>query len=504
MNLGESLLMNAEKFPRKPAIIVDEEVRTYGQLNLRANQLAGRLLEMGVKKGDLVGILSPNSVTWVEALFAILKMGAVVVPANYRLLHDEILRELDRTPLAALFFTEEYGPVAASCLRRERLLLMEGEARKGISSLDSVLHDSTGREPVVDVRGDDLALILFTGGTTGLPKGAMHTHETTIWMTINYMIEYETPRTDHVMLHPYPLFHMSGLVRLISYIRAGATYVTMKSFDAEGCLRLIEQHGVTSFIGSSAVFVPMHKLKVEKPVDTSSVINCCATFAFMDNKGRERLRELFPNARVYESYGSTEGGPVSSLRPGQRPREAGSVGRPSIHTRMKIVDERGEALPPGEVGEIVVKGPHVAIGYYNDPEETKAALKNGWFHTGDMGKLDQEGFLYMVDRKKDMIKTGGENVYSREVEEILLRHPDIEEAAVIGVPHERWGEAIKAIVVRRKGTELSEQEVIDFCRQHMAGYKKPALVEFLESIPKTATGGKVSKWKLREKHGGTA
>ncbi len=505
MNLGSALSVNAERYPHKTAIVVDEQSRDYQTLNSRANQLANALVGIGLRKGDLIGILSLNSVPWVEALYAILKMGAIAVPINYRLLHQEILRELERNDVVALFLTEDFIEVGKSYLRsRGRpvlLILLDGQAKEGILSLDSLAHGSSGSEPSVEVRREDVALIMFTGGTTGLPKGAVCTHEMLMWVTINYMIEYDTPRTDHIMLHPFPLFHTSGMYRMISYLWAGATYITLGAFDPERCLKLIEKYCVTAFIGSSAVFVPMLDIKKIKSIDTSAVRIVCATFAFMDQEGRARLKELFPNAGVYEGYGFTEGGAISALRPGQTPRGEGSVGIPGVHTRLKIVDEQGKELGPGEIGEIAVKGPHVPIEYFNNEGETRATFRDGWFYSGDMGRLDENGFLYMVDRKKDMIKTGGENVYSREVEEVLLHHPDILEVAVIGMPHERWGETIKAIVVKRKGAHLTEQEVIDFCRQHLASYKKPTSVDFVEAIPKTETGGKVSKWKLRQKYG---
>jgi len=506
MNMGNFLSMNAEKFPQKTAIVVDEESRTYGELNSRVNGLANGLLQLGLKKEDLIGILSLNSVPWVEALYAIFKIGGIAVPINYRLLHQEIIRELQRTDVAALFFTYDFIEVAKSYQKAKSreipLILLEGSASEEILSLESLVSGSSDGEPSVEVNRNDVAVIMFTGGTTGLPKGALCTHEMFIWTTINYMIEYETPRTDHIMLHPYPIFHTSGMYRFISYIWAGATYLTMGIYDTERCLKLIERHRVNAFIGSSAVFVPMFEMKKNLGINTSSVKICCATFAFMDSEGRKRLHELFPNAEIYEGYGLTEGGPISALKPYQKPKEEGSVGRPGINTKLKIVGDEGNQLSVGEVGEIVIKGPHVPLGYYNNPEETKASFKDGWFHTGDMGKLDEDGFLYMVDRKKDMIKTGGENVYSREVEEALLRHPGVEEAAVIGVPHERWGETIKAIVVKKKGTELTEQELIEFCKQHIASYKKPTSIDFIASIPKTETGGKISKWKLREQYAG--
>ena len=498
--------MNAVKFPQKTAIVVDEVSRTYGELNSRVNGLANGLLQLGLKKGDLIGILSLNSVPWVEALYTIFKIGAIAVPINYRLLHQEMVRELKRTDVAALFFTDDFIDVAESyeqAIHRETpFILMEGSARGEWLSLDSLVAGACDDEPSVEVNRDDVAVIMFTGGTTGLPKGALCTHEMFIWTTINYMIEYETPRTDHIMLHPYPIFHTSGMYRLLSYIWAGATFLTMGIYDTETCLKLIEQYRVNAFIGSSAVFMPMYEMKKSLGMDTSSVKICCATFAFMDSEGRKRLHELFPNAEIYEGYGLTEGGPISALKPNQKPRAEGSVGRPGINTKLKVADDEGNQLSVGEVGEIAIKGPHVPLGYYKNPEETKSSLKDGWFYTGDMGKLDEDGFLYMVDRKKDMIKTGGENVYSREVEEALLRHPDVEEAAVIGVPHERWGETIKAIVVKKKGTALTEQELIDFCKQHIASYKKPTSINFTESIPKTETGGKTSKWKLREQYTG--
>ena len=505
MNIGDSLLINAEKYPQKVAIVVGDESKTYKVLNSIVNQLANRLLEIGLKKGDLIAILSENSVPWVEALYAIFKIGAVAVPINYRLLHSEIINELRRNDVAALFFTADYLEVAKSYKgsrgKETPLILLEGKGYEEIPSLDTFISESADLEPSVEVNGSDTGLILFTGGTTGLPKGAICTHDMLIWTSINYMVEYETPRTDHIMLHPFPIFHTSGMFRVLSYMRSGATYITMKIYDTEKCLKLIEKYRVSSFIGSSAVFVPMLELKKNHSFDTSSVAICCATFAYMDKEGKKRLKELFPNAKIYEAYGSTEGGTISCLRPDQTPKETGSVGRPSVHTRMKIVDDQGNVLPYGQVGEIVIKGPHVAIGYYNNPEETKAAFQDEWFFTGDMGKLDEGGFLYLADRKKDMIKTGGENVYSREVEEVLFSHPNIKEAAVIGVPHKRWGETIKAVIVKEKGAELREEEVIEFCKQHMASYKKPTSVVFVDSIPKTKTGGKIAKWKLREKYG---
>ncbi len=502
MNLGDALSVNARRYPDKTAIVVDGETRDYRSLNARANQLANALLEIGLRKGDLMGILSPNSVQWAEALYAIFKIGAVAVPINYRLLSHQIIEELKRYGVATLFLTEDFLEVGGSYQevkgRAVPLILLRGQAREDALSLDSLILHASETEPRVEVDGNDVALIMFTGGTTGLPKGVPFTHDMLFWTTINYMVEYDTPRTDHIMFHPFPIFHTSGMYRMISYIWAGATYLTLGTFDPERCLDLIEKYRANAFIGSSAVFVPMLQIKRKKSTDTSSVNLVCATFAFMDEEGRKGLKELFPNARVYEGYGFTEGGAISALRPDQRPRGKGSVGMPGVHTKLKIVDELGEKLGPGKVGEIAVKGPHIPTGYYNNDEETRSAFKDGWFHTGDMGKLDEDGFLYMVDRKKDMIKTGGENVYSREVEEALLRHPDIHEVAVIGVPHERWGETIKAIVVTKRGARLEEQEVIDFCRQHLASYKKPTSVDFVENIPKTDTGGKISKWKLRE------
>jgi acyl-CoA synthetase (AMP-forming)/AMP-acid ligase II len=459
----------------------------------------------GLKKGDLIGILSPNSVAWIEALYGCFKMGAAAVPINFRLIDHEILEELKRTAVSALFFSEDHLPLVREYLAIRGnafpAFALEGGEEAGILTMEGLISGAPEHEPDVQVHEEDVAIILFTGGTTGLPKGAICTHRMFIWTAFNCMTAYETPRTDHIMLHPYPLFHTSGILRVTSYLIAGATYLTVRSPDAETCLKLIEQHRVTSFIGSSAIFQPMHAFKAKNPVDTSSVTNCIATFAFMDREGRRQLKELFPNAAVYEGYGSTEAGPVCALSPDQKPKEKGSVGRPSMYTRMKIVDEGGNSVPPGQTGEIAIKAPHVATGYYNNKEESDAAFRDGWFYTGDMGKLDENGFLYMVDRKKDMIKTGGENVYSREVEEVLLRHPGVEEAAVIGVPHERWGETIRAVVVEKEGAEIDEQELIDFCKTQMASYKKPTSVVFVPSIPKTETGGKVSKWMLKEKYG---
>lgn len=505
MTAGAALSINAERYPEKLALVVDGVSRTYRNLNQRVNQLAHGLIEMGIRKGDRVGIISANSVPWVEVLYALCKIGGVVVPINYRVLDREILEELGRYGVKAVFISRDFLHVAREY--RERMgenaicVLLEGGAAGGIHTLDGMTEGRPYDEPKVNLGREDPALIMFTGGTTGTPKGALCSHEMLAWITVNYMVEYDTPRTDHIMVHPYPLFHASGMYRLISYIWAGATYLTMGVYDTRACLELIETYRANVFIGSSAVFVPMLELRRKERYDTGSVNLVCATFAFMDREGRRQLEELFPNARIYVGYGFTEGGAIAALRPEQEPREPGSVGRPAVFTELRIVDESGRTLPPGEVGEIQVRGPHVSMGYVQNPEETALSFGNGWFSSGDMGKLDQDGFLYIVDRKKDMIKTGGENVYSREVEEVILGHPEIREAAVIGIPHNRWGETIRAVVVKEEHSSLTEQDLIDYCRNHLAGYKKPTSVVFVQEIPKTETGGKISKRKLKEVYG---
>jgi fatty-acyl-CoA synthase len=298
-----------------------------------------------------------------------------------------------------------------------------------------------------------------------------------------------------------PLFHTAALSRFLAYMYAGGTFIIGREFDPRKCLEIIEKEQVTAMTGNPTIWGMLLKEMDKQNYDTRSMRMYVSSQGFLHPTMHQAIQtRLFPNAKTYVSYALTEASPaVTVLKPGDRPKETGSVGKPYMCTEVRIVDDNDNDLPIGEIGEIIVKGPSVMKEYYKNPGETAQALSEGWLHTGDLGKYDDEGFLYFVDRKKDMIKSGGLNIYSKEVEEILSRHAKIFEAVVIGVPDEKWGETVMAVVVPREGQSLTEKEVIDHCKQFLAGYKKPTSVAFVEALPKTEFGNKVKKKVLRER-----
>jgi acyl-CoA synthetase (AMP-forming)/AMP-acid ligase II len=352
-----------------------------------------------------------------------------------------------------------------------------------------------------EVKEEDEAFILFTGGTTGVPKGAVLTHKSLLWNIISVTTENQSPTPEDVVYYPMPLFHTAALSRFLAYMYAGGTFIVTREFDARKCLEIIERDRVTAMTGNPTIWGMLLKEMERKPCDTRSMRMYLSSQGFLHPNMQQAIEtQLFPNARTYVSYALTESSPgVTILKPGDRPRETGSVGKPYMCTEVRIVDEEDRDLPVEAVGEIIIKGPTVMKEYYKNPGETAQTLRTGWLHTGDLGKYDRDGFLYFVDRKKDMIKSGGLNIYSKEVEEVLARHPKIAEAVVIGVPDEKWGETVKAVVVVKEGKNLSEGEVIDHCRQYLASYKKPTSVAFVEALPKTPLGNKVLKRELRER-----
>jgi len=282
---------------------------------------------------------------------------------------------------------------------------------------------------------------------------------------------------------------------------AGGTFIVTKEFDPRKCLEIIQEEKVTAITGNPTIWGKLLQEMEKRNYRTGSMRMYLSSQGLLHPTMQKAIEtRLFPNAQTYVSYALTEASPgVTILKPTDRPKETGSVGKPYMCTEVRIVDDQDRDVPTGEVGEIIIQGPTVMKEYYRNPEETAQTLRGGWLHTGDLGKYDEDGFLYFVDRKKDMIKTGGLNVYCKEVEEVLSRHPKISEAVIIGVPDEKWGETIKAVVVVKEGQSLSESEVIDFCRAGLASYKKPTSVAFVDSLPKTQFGGKVLKRELRER-----
>jgi fatty-acyl-CoA synthase len=505
MTHGYSVVRNSRKHPLKTAIRCGDVRRTYQELNERSNRLAKALLKLGLQKKDRIATLSFNSIELMESYLAHLKIGAITVPLNAWGMDKDILYQADFTECRFFLFTRDFLPRVEKLrpsLPRVQEWIFVGDSPPAFAHPyeDLVAAESGGDFPI-GAKEEDEAFILFTGGTTGTPKGAVLTHKSLLWNIISVTTENQSPTPDDVVYYPMPLFHTAALSRFLAYMYAGGTFIVTKEFDPRKCLEIIEEEKVTAITGNPTIWRKLLKEMETKSYDTRSMRMYLSSQGFLHPAMQQAIEtRLFPRAQTYVSYALTEASPgVTILKPEDRPKETGSVGKPYMCTEVRIVDEEDRDLPVGEVGEIIIKGPTVMKEYYQNPEETAQTLRGGWLHTGDLGRYDEEGFLYFVDRKKDMIKTGGLNVYSKEIEEVLSRHPKIAEAVIIGVPDEKWGETVKAVVVAKDGQILTEGEVIDFCKTHLASYKKPTSVAFVDALPKTPFGGKVLKRELRER-----
>ncbi|MBW2101480.1 MAG: AMP-binding protein, partial [Deltaproteobacteria bacterium] len=442
-------------------------VISYGELELQSNRFANGLRALGFEKGRHAATLSLNSLELLVAFFGILKAGGMIVPLNVRLAAPELGWILDHSDAAAFLFSEDFRQTAEELrpgLDHVRLFAMLGEGA-----------------PSWARSFDEEAFMVYTAGTTGRPKGVLLTHNACLWSAVNWAYS-ETYQPDDRSLQVFPLYHVAAIANILTYVYLGGTVFLKKTFDPADCMATIEREGITRWAAAPSVRLLGWGAAI-MPVNT-----------------RRRLEEVFPGVGTFDNYGMTEAaGGITTLKPRDSRRKVACVGKPLATVEVRVVDERDRDLPPGQVGEVLFRGNNLMKGYYKDPETTAEALRGGWMHTGDLGRLDEEGFLYIVDRKKDMIITGAENVYPREVEEVLYAHPKIAEAAVIGVPDPTWGEAIKAVVVPRSGREASESEIIEFCRSRIAGYKCPKSVDFVKELPKNPAG-KILKRMLRERY----
>ncbi len=492
----------ADISPGKDAVIDGERVFSYLALRDRVAALAGGLRAMGVGKGDRLAILSVNRAEYVESLFAAARLGAIAVPLNWRLTAGELAFQVGDSEPRLLFADPALRPLVealrgqpeASAL--ERVIAFEGEGRlEGAHTYDDLLrHPAAGGEG----RFDDPWLILYTSGTTGRPKGAVLTQGTQFWNSINIGDAIGLTSAD-VTLNIMPMFHSGGIgLYTFPTLHHGGTAVLARQFEAEATVRLIERHGVTAMLAVPAIYLMLLQHEGFQRADLSRVrFGCGGAPCPLTIIEAFRDRGLL----FQQGFGLTETAPTCTLIPAADAfRKAGSAGKATLHVEVRVVDEDGRDAPPGEVGEVWTRGPNLFSGYWRRPDATAEALAGGWFHTGDLARLDEEGFLYIVDRKKDMLISGGENIYPAEVEDVLYRHPAVAEAAVIGVPHERWGEVPRAVVVRKGGAALTAEELIAFCDGKLARYKIPKSVVFVETLPRNAAG-KVLKRLLREQVG---
>ncbi len=500
MNIGTTLMRNANRIPDKLAFKFGPKTYTYKEMNEYVNRLANGLLARGIDKGDKIGIMMKNSDLFVMAFYAIMKAGAVAVPINFRLTEREVEYILKDSDSVALFFDVDYAEIIQKATENNdklRLLIAKDHVLENQLTFEEV-YSSNKDEPDVVVSERDDAEILYTSGTTGNPKGALFDHLRVLQVGMNVAITFQLNAEDN-LLHLAPLFHSAQLnLFLISGTYVGATQVIHEEFNPIKVLETIEKEKITFFFGIPTMYNFLLQVPNKEDYDLSSIKRYGYGAAPMPTSLIEQTIKLFNNKQIYNLCGLTEAGPGGILlHPEDHEQYAGAGGRPILGTEVKVVDDDGNPIKPGEVGELLIRSDMVMKEYYKKPKETAETLRDGWLYTGDLATVNEVGIYTLVDRKKDMIITGGENVYSTEVEHILYRYPDVLEAAVIGVPDPTWGERVAAVVVPKEGRNIDYEDLRAFCREHLAGYKTPTIFFEEKLLPRNASG-KVLKYKLRE------
>jgi acyl-CoA synthetase (AMP-forming)/AMP-acid ligase II len=509
MNIGSLLTKTSRLYGNRLAIQHGEQQLTYAELTQRVGQLAQALQTLGVRPGDRVALVQRNGPALFETLFACFRAGAVAVPINMRLHPEEVAFICQDCKAKVLVATGEYATSALQARTQVPELQLVGVERiAGALDYESFLSAADPMTTDAEVDPDDLAWLFYTSGTTGKPKGAMLTHRNLLAMTMNYFADVNPLAPEDVVLHAAPLTHGSGLFGLPAIAKGAANVILhTPNFDPPTVFQLIERLRVTTVAFLAPTQIKMLLNGPYQSYDLSSLRCIPYGGGPMYVEDMKQAVETFGPVLV-QIYGQGEapmtisylrqeahvtfGDPVAEQR-------LASAGIPRTDVEVRIVDDDDHEVTVGEIGEIVARGSVVMAGYWKRPGETAVSLRGGWLHTGDIGMMDAQGYLYLLDRMKDMIISGGNNIYPREIEEVLLKHPAIYEVAVIGVPDPLWGESVKAMIALRPGMSVTEEEVNDLCRQHLASYKKPRTVEFVPELPKNAYG-KILKRELREQY----
>ena len=506
LNLADALRASAREYPGKVAAIAGNTRLTYAELDGLARRLAAGLAGLGVRRGEHVALLLPNVPQFTVSYYAGLLLGCPVVPLNVLLTKDEIAYHIADSDAVALVVWESFFANAAAARQGQpkckRLVvakpdLKDTAAPDGAESLNALLAGTAAVAESAATMPDDTAVVLYTSGTTGRPKGAELSHFNMHGNAECIATKLMRYGEDTVALAVLPLFHSFGqTVIQNATILSHGTLVFLPRFDAQAVFELMHAHRVTLFAGVPTMYFALLNHQDAARYDLSSLRYCVTGGAPMPVDVLRNFDQRY-NVAILEGYGLSETSPAASFNRLDRPRKPGSIGLPLPGVELKLVDDAGATIDETLVpGEIWIRGPNVMKGYYKQPEATAESIVNGWFKTGDVAHRDEDGFYFIVDRKKDMIIRGGFNVYPREVEEVLYAHAAVLEAAVIGVPHERLGEEVKAVVVAKAGKTIDADELVAYCKEHLAAYKYPRIVEIRESLPKTATG-KILKRELR-------
>ena len=493
--LDDLVARSADNQPHKTALMARGRAISYAELDEAVTRMANGLLEIGVTAGDRVALLLPNSPQFVISYFGAMRAGAIALPLNFAFQPEElthVLADAGATALVTSPLFEQTVMVTLPGVPHVTELIVAGESSlESCQDFDALLQRSSAEPPAVARNAEDPAVFLYTSGTTGRPKGAMLSHGN-IAANAASCAQAIDVREDDVFMCVLPMFHsFAATVCVVLPISLGNTVVVQERFVPINVLRSFQEDSVTVFCGVPSMYTVLLRSRPAERLDLSSIRLCVSGGAPLPVEVMNAFESAY-GVPIVEGYGPTECSPVVSVNPLDDARKPGSVGLPVPGVTVQIFDENDHEVPVGEIGEIVVRGANVMIGYHNQPEATREAKRNGWLHTGDVGRVDEDGYIYIVDRKTDLIISGGLNVYPREVEEVIYQHPKVEEAAVVGMPDKLRGECVRAVVALKEHEEATAEEIIHFCAEHLAGFKVPKVVEFMDALPKS-TQGKVLK-----------
>ncbi len=498
----------AERGPDRQAIIYHDLILTYREVIGMINCIANGLYDLGIRKGDRICLYTTNRPEYTLTFMAAASIGAVVSPMNPVYKEREVSYQLENSEAKAILIQRELAPTLAQVLANKEfpdlkhILVTGDKAPQGLPEaipIATLMRRSSPKQPPhVDISGDDLLALPYSSGTTGLPKGTMLTHRNLVSNNLQFTTALQTNLTDVALLF-LPFYHIYGVMLTGSFLACGGAQIMMERFDLMQSLELSEKHNVTYYFAVPPIILAL----ANAPLDLSKLRTVKYIFSGAAPMPAEPARKLQEKTGilVVQGYGLTEASPLTHAQPKDRDFvRMESVGMPTHNTEQKFVDiETGEReLPVGEDGELIIRGPQIMQGYWKAPEETARALRNGWLYTGDIGHVDADGYTYIVDRKKEMIKYKGFGVAPAEIEALLLEHPAVADSAAIGIPDDEAGELIKGLVVLRKGQEVTVEEILAFANGKLAGYKKVHLIEFIDSVPKTASG-KILRRELKER-----
>jgi acyl-CoA synthetase (AMP-forming)/AMP-acid ligase II len=504
MNPSHILARWAERTPEHEAVAGEHKRLTWAALRERVETFAAALAGLGVERGDRVGVLLYNCPEFLEAYFAISHLGAIIVPLNFRLAGSEFAYILGDAGVSVLIteaaFHPAIGPVRDELPGLAHVMCVGGDTPADWRSFEEEIEKFRGgRIPPVPVELGDVQRIMYTSGTTSRPKGAMITHGNVYWKNVAHIMDLNLTAADRTLIVG-PLYHVGGFdLPATGVLYMGGSVVILPKFDPGRVLEAVHEEGVTNVWLAPTMIAGVLERKDIGRFNLETLRIIIDGGEKMPIPLIEELLRVIPGCGFYDAYGLTE--TVSGdtfLPPADAVRKTGSVGLPTHQLRVRIVDENGRGLPPDELGEIILRGPKVFAGYWNNPEASREVLVDGWFHTGDIGRMDPEGYLYIVDRKKDIIISGGENIASTEVERVIYEDSRVAECAVVGVQHERWGEVPCAYVVLKPGERAGADEITGRCAESLAGFKVPKMVEFIDALPRNPSG-KVLKRALRER-----